>query len=340
MAGVVEAFAGRLGDRLVQVVDENVSLLKEIKKQVEGLVGDIKNFDAYLEQASRNPRSNENDVLKDVVAQMWNVVIKAEDAICKYTVEKKKHKDKGWLRYFQSPAYYSRITASAKEIKAIRDDFKEIWESNAAALQALTDDHGEAQPAIPVMAPVVEEVDVVGFDSEAKLIKDLLIKGPADLTVISIEGMVGLGKTTLTKMVFNDRDLQYEFFTRLWVYVSRTVNRRQIFLDILSNFTKNTEKFQGMLDDKLVDKIKYYLEGGKYFIVVDDVWTERDWDCLQIAFPNNQRGSRVLLTTRLHNVASHAASSGNPHQLKFLSNDESWELLKKKVFRQEICPPG
>nr|GMD15307.1 putative late blight resistance protein homolog R1B-14 [Ipomoea batatas] len=141
----------QLADRLGEVVDENVWLLKEIKKQVDGLVSDIKNLEAYLKQASRNSRSKDNDLVEDMVEKIRNVVIKAEDAICKYTVEKKKHKDKGWLRYFQSPAYYSRITASAKEIKAIRDDFKEIWESNAAALQALTDDHGEAQPAIPVM---------------------------------------------------------------------------------------------------------------------------------------------------------------------------------------------
>nr|GME16562.1 putative late blight resistance protein homolog R1B-14 [Ipomoea batatas]GME20641.1 putative late blight resistance protein homolog R1B-14 [Ipomoea batatas] len=152
--------------------------------------------------------------------------------------------------------------------------------------------------------------------------------------------MAGLGKITLTKMIFKDREVQYEFFTRLWVYVSKTVNRRQIFLDILSNFTNNTQEFKGMLEEKLADKIKEYLEGGKYFIVVDDVWTEDDWKSLQIAFPNNKKGSRVLLTTRLHNVASHAASTSTPHQLKFLSSGESWELLEKKVFRQERCPPS
>nr|GLL32189.1 putative late blight resistance protein homolog R1B-14 [Ipomoea trifida] len=339
MAALVDAFAGRLADRLVQVVDENVSLLKEVKTHVDGLVVDITNFDAHLKLASRNPRSNENDVLKNVVGQIRNVVMEAEDAICKYTVEKKKHKDKGFFRYFESPAYYSRIADSAKEIKAIRERVKEIRDSNAAALQALIDDHGKAQPAIAAVAPVVEEVDVVGFDSEAKLIKDLLMKGSTDLRVISIEGMAGLGKTTLTKMIFKDREIQYEFFTRLWVYVSKTMNRRQIFLDILNNFTNNTKEFKGMSEEKLVEKIKEYLEGGKYFIVVDDVWTENDWKSLQIAFPNNNKGSRVLLTTRLHNVASHAASTGTPHQLKFLSSEESWELLEKKVFRQERCPP-
>nr|GME17735.1 putative late blight resistance protein homolog R1B-14 [Ipomoea batatas] len=32
--------------------------------------------------------------------------------------------------------------------------------------------------------------------------------------------------------------------------------------------------------------------------------------------------------------------AGKPHELKFLSDDESWELLRKKVFRKEECQPN
>ncbi|XP_019164698.1 PREDICTED: disease resistance protein RPP8-like [Ipomoea nil] len=305
MAGLVDPVAGRLLDRLVHVVDENKSLLEEIKNQVDGLLVEMENLIAHLDPASRNRR--------ELVDQISDVVMEAEDAIRKYAVEKKNHKDKGLLRYLEMSDYSSRISDSVKEIKAIRYKVREIWESNAAALQALIDHHGQPQPAIHVMAPVMmEEVDAVGIDSEAKLIKDRLIKGPAHLRVISIERMAGIGKTTLSKVIFDDYEIQYEFFTCLWVCVSKMMNLKQIFLDILSNFTKNTKEFQGMLEEKLADKIKEYLENGKYFIVVDDVCTERDWDCLQIAFPNNNKGSRVLLTTRVHDVASHASSTGNP----------------------------
>ncbi|XP_019164696.1 PREDICTED: putative late blight resistance protein homolog R1B-14 [Ipomoea nil] len=337
MAAVGDAVVGQLVNRLVQVVDENVTFIKEIKAQIDALVDDLTSFEAYLRQASRNPRANDNVVLKDVVDKIRNVVTDAEDAICKYTVERKQYKDKGWLRFMASAAYYAKVNAAARDIQGILARVKKIREIHGPALQALIDDQANGQPAI-LMAPVVEEVDVVGFDNEAKIIKDRLLGGPNDLTIISIEGMAGLGKTTLTKMVFKDRDLQYEFFTRLWVYVSRTINRKQIFLDILSNFTKNTKEFLNLNEEKLAAKINEYLEGGKYFIVLDDVWTENAWDCLRIAFPNNNKGSRVLVTTRHHNVASRVDSTGNPHKLKFLSNNESWELLEKKVFRKEKCP--
>nr|GLL32197.1 putative late blight resistance protein homolog R1A-3 [Ipomoea trifida] len=320
---------------LIQVVGEMAPLITGIRDQIDDLVAELKSFTAFLRTALKSDSTNDDDVLKDVLHRIRKVVSDAEDVISEYIWERKKHIEKGVLRYFEPVVYYTRVNGFVKELVAMRDRVKNIRIQNTLAIQMLI----HTPPAQLIRkAPVVEEVDVVGFDNEAKTIKDRLKGGSNDLTIISIEGMAGLGKTTLTKMVFKDRDLQYEFFTRLWVYVSRNMNRKQIFLDILSNFTKSTKEFQGMNEDKLAEKIKEYLEGGKYFIVLDDVWTEHDWNCLRIAFPNNNKGSRILVTTRHHNVASRVDSTGNPHMLKFLSIDESWELLEKKVFRKERCP--
>lgn len=180
----------------------------------------------------------------------------------------------------------------------------------------------------------------MGLDEEAKTIKDRIVGGTNDLIVIPVVGMAGLGKTTLIRLVFKDRDLQHEFLTRLWIYVSKTFNRKQIFLHILSNFTKQTKDFQGMSEQQLADKIREFLEGGKYMVVMDDVCVKEDWDSLKVMFPNNMKGSRVLVSTQNEQVALHVDSTKKPHHLKFLSNDESWELLKRKVFGKESCPPA
>nr|GMD35124.1 putative late blight resistance protein homolog R1B-14 [Ipomoea batatas] len=191
-----------------------------------------------------------------------------------------------------------------------------------------------------LLKALVEQEDiVVGFDDDLKIIKDRLTGGSFDLTFISIVGMAGLGKSTMAKMVFNDLEIHYEFFTRIWVYVSRFFSRRKIFLNILSYFTREIENYSKISDESLAETIKMFLEGGKYLIVMDDVWTVEDWDCLKIAFPNNKKGSRVLVTTRDNSLALHADFANNPHHLKPLSNDESWELLEKKVFHNEKCPP-
>nr|GMD15303.1 putative late blight resistance protein homolog R1B-14 [Ipomoea batatas] len=169
---MADAVVGQLVNRLVQVVDENVVLIKEIKNQVDTLVGDLKSLEAYLKQASKKQSASDNDVLKDVVDKIRGVVSDAEDAISKYTVERKKYKDKGWVRCFQSPAYYARVKASAKEIQGIIEKVQRIRTNHANDLKELIHDNPKDQPAaLPIMAPVVEEVDVVGFDNEAKTIK-------------------------------------------------------------------------------------------------------------------------------------------------------------------------
>nr|GLL32155.1 putative late blight resistance protein homolog R1B-8 [Ipomoea trifida] len=188
---------------------------------------------------------------------------------------------------------------------------------------------------------VVQEDIVVGFKDDVKIIKDRLTGGSFDLTFISIVGAAGFGKSTMAKMVFNDLELHYEFFTRIWVNVSRTFSRRKVFFDIIRQITREIydRDYSHTSEEVLAENIKMFLEDRKYFIVIDDVWRVEDWDCLKIAFPNNMKGSRVLVTTRHVHLASHADSAINPHCLLPLRNDESWELLEKKVFHKERCPP-
>ncbi|KAL7000809.1 hypothetical protein U1Q18_001959 [Sarracenia purpurea var. burkii] len=72
---------------------------------------------------------------------------------------------------------------------------------------------------------------------------------------------------------------------------------------------------------------------------MDVVWTRGARNDLKTAFPKNNNGSRILLTSRNREVAVHAIPYSLPHFPCFLNNDENWELLEKKVFRKESYPP-
>ncbi|XP_019164822.1 PREDICTED: putative late blight resistance protein homolog R1A-10 [Ipomoea nil] len=188
--------------------------------------------------------------------------------------------------------------------------------------------------------PVVGEDNyVVGFGDEVKMLKDRLFRESMNLTVISIVGMIGVGKTTFAKMLFNDREIVYEFFSRGWVNFPETYTTRQIFFDILRSLTMTSSNdFHEMSDINLAERIYRYLKGRKYLIVLDDVWIEDCWDDVKIVFPNEGNGSRILVTTRHLHVASYIDSSGTPHKLKGLSDEECWELLEKKIFGGSRCP--
>lgn len=187
--------------------------------------------------------------------------------------------------------------------------------------------------------PIVEEDNVVGFEDEAEKVINLLTGGSDDLEVISIVGMPGLGKTTLAKMIYRDPKIEYEFYNRAWVYVSQDYSRKEVFLNILCNFMQLTDAMYKMNDENLGKELSKFLEKGKYLIVMDDVWTEEAWNDLKIAFPKNNKSSRILITSRIKKVAKHANPNSEPHNLRFLTPDESWRLLQRKALGSENCPP-
>lgn len=333
MANVAVEF---LVENLMQLLRDNAELISGVKEAAESLLQDLNDFNAFLKQAAKC-HINENEVLRELVKKIRTVVNSAEDAIDKFVIEAKLHKDKGMTRVLDLP-HYKRVREVAGEIKAIRNKVKEIRQNDAIGLQALQDDDSSARGFEERKPPVVEEDDVVGFDEEADIVIKRLLGESNRLEVVPVVGMPGLGKTTLANKIYKHPKIGYEFFTRIWVYVSQSYRRRELFLNIISKFTRNTKQYHGMCEEDLADEIQEFLgKGGKYLVVLDDVWSDEAWERIKIAFPNNNKPNRVLLTTRDSKVAKQCTPI--PHDLKFLSEDESWILLEKKVFHKDKCPP-
>ncbi|WMV23341.1 hypothetical protein MTR67_016726 [Solanum verrucosum] len=73
------------------------------------------------------------------------------------------------------------------------------------------------------------------------------------------------------------------------------------------------------------------LKDRKYLVAVDDVWQREAWESLERAFPGGKNGSRVIITTRKEDVAKRADNRGFVHKLRFLSQEESWDLFRRKL---------
>ncbi|KAL9165906.1 hypothetical protein ABFS82_06G200400 [Erythranthe guttata] len=80
------------------------------------------------------------------------------------------------------------------------------------------------------------------------------------------------------------------------------------------------------------------LKGRRYLVVIDDIWSTKAWDDIKRIFPNDNNGSRIILTTRLTDVAAYADSSNPLHEMQLMGMDQSWDLLRRKVFKEESCP--
>ena len=109
-------------------------------------------------------------------------------------------------------------------------------------------------------------------------------------------------------------------------------------------YTKNGEGWQDLDDNELKSVLFRCLKDKRYLLVMDDIWKNDVWNEVSAAFPDNLNGSRILITSRIKDVALHATRVNNsvppipPYELPLLEEDKSWELFSKKVFGGGTCP--
>ncbi|KAL3812758.1 hypothetical protein ACJIZ3_014026 [Penstemon smallii] len=150
--------------------------------------------------------------------------------------------------------------------------------------------------------------------------------------------MGGIGKTTLARCIYNDPLIQEYFHIHAWTTVSYQYSLRKMLIDLLGSIGHfNVELGQESID-KLEVKLYQSLKGRKYLIVLDDIWSTNAWDDVVRFFPDDNNGSRIILTNRLLGVATYAGS-GYIHHMRTLSFNGSWNLLSQKVFGEAHCPP-
>ncbi|KAH0662596.1 hypothetical protein KY284_027527 [Solanum tuberosum] len=189
----------------------------------------------------------------------------------------------------------------------------------------------------PSITSIYDDDEVVGFEKHTEIIMNKLIRGTKERDVITIYGMPGLGKTTLAKKVYNNPSIVNYFDVKAWCTVSQEYNRRTLLVEIFKQATNNKIIIEE--DDDVADMLRKVLIGKRYLIVLDDIWDVKTWEDLGICFPQGECGSRVMVTTRIEEVTKHLPHHSDPYSLSFLTSEESWELMEKKVFRGESCPP-
>lgn len=176
--------------------------------------------------------------------------------------------------------------------------------------------------------------DFVLFEQEADKIREQMTKGSIRLEILSIAGMPGVGKTTLADSLFQDFSITYHFHILARCSVTQLYEKKRVILELLKHTIVENEKLHPMKEEEdLAQKLYQSLKGRRYLIFMDDIWDiEPLKDLIKDSFPDDENGSRIMLTSRFDSIASLADYKSTIYRLSPVSNQKSWDLLQFKVF--------
>ncbi|KAJ4827152.1 hypothetical protein Tsubulata_025827 [Turnera subulata] len=158
--------------------------------------------------------------------------------------------------------------------------------------------------------------------------------------------MGGSGKTTLIAKTYNCDIVKQHFDCSAWITVSQTYSTEDLFQSLIRQFYEAAKQpvpldLITMSYRKLVEMLVNYLERRRYVVILDDVWDTELWNNIKVALPNGPNGCRVIVTTRMEDVAAKSFEVGsNIHRIKPMEKCDAWTLFCMKAFpwNAKRCP--
>ncbi|KAJ4724583.1 Disease resistance protein [Melia azedarach] len=299
----------------------------------------LKKIKAVLDDAEEKQLTDKR--VKDWLAELKNLAYDVEDILDEFATESLKrnlqHQSQPSTSKFQNlfPTCCTNFSPqSVKFDSKMRTQIDEITrrlhsiEADKNPLE-LNEYSGERKSGKPresrPTTSLVNEAKVLGREKEKKQILELQFKDDliADdgFSVIPIIAMGGMGKTTLAQLVYNDEIVNSYFDLKGWVCVSEDFDVVKVTKTILRSVGDKA----GDDDDlnRLQEKPRSKLLQRKFFLVLDDLWNEyrNDWELLSLPFGAGAPGSKIVVTTRIKDVASNVGTVP-PYELNKLSDDD------------------
>ncbi|KAF7836318.1 disease resistance protein RPM1-like [Senna tora] len=355
--------------KLIEFLAEEASQSNGVHREIASVKYEFESIQSFLKEADKimttSGGDNHSDGFRTWVKQFREEAFHIEDVIDAYIFQKTKrsHGDRiipigVFYQFYRLVKNYKFRHDMISEIKNIRltvCEIKERSERYRFEFNLLEQEGSRTQAQNrmwndPRMASIfLEEADVVGIETPRSQLVGWLTTGSSRRTVISVVGMGGLGKTTLTKKVYDDHRVTCHFDCLAWVSVSQSYDMSVIMRTIIKQFFKARkelmpEGFDTTDEELLIRFVREYIYHKRYMIVFDDVWDLDFCGIIEHAFPDNNKGGRIVITTRIKDIAIFCKRSSFVHiqELQPLPAEKAWELFCRKAFQFDSegkCPP-
>ncbi|CAL5047360.1 unnamed protein product [Urochloa decumbens] len=319
---------------------EEMSLLMGVQKEIWFMKDELKTMQAFLIAAEAMKK-------KDLLLKVWAEQVRSlsydiEDCLDEFMVHV------GRQSLFQNLMKLKDSHRIAVQIRNLKARVEEVSSRNTRynlismdASNAICEVDSYMEDVRNNSANNIAEAELVGFDTPKRELLDKINVNINDghARVICVVGMGGLGKTTLVRKTYESKeDIAKNFSCCAWITVSQSFSKTELLKDMIKQLLGNgaleacLKELGGKVED-LASYLRQGLDQKRYFTVLDDLWNIHDWKWISsIAFPsNNNKGSRIIVTTRENGLAETCTSKPFIYYLKPLEEECAIDLLLRKM---------
>ncbi|KAK9997535.1 hypothetical protein SO802_022221 [Lithocarpus litseifolius] len=337
---VAEVAKGILGN-LITLVTDQIGLAWGFKDELTRLRENVEMVQVVLADAEK--RQVEDESVRLWLQRLKDVAYEADDVLDELAYEVLRRKVE--IRYqmkrkvcfffsFSNPIAFR--FKMANKVKTIAESLKRINdEANQFGLTRVKSVNVNPENVLGQRETdrFLDNSEVVGRgDCVSKILQLLTSESTEKLSVIPIVGMAGVGKTTLAKLLYNHELVNSYFNKKIWVCVSDDFDDKRILRVILDSLIGNSSTLK--TKNEILEKLEEKLKGGRYLLVLDDVWNEESnkWHTLRSCLLgiSSNIGNHIIVTTRSENVAA-IMDAIHPYLLEKLLDNECWSIMEKKV---------
>uniref|UniRef100_A0A0D9V1M0 NB-ARC domain-containing protein n=1 Tax=Leersia perrieri TaxID=77586 RepID=A0A0D9V1M0_9ORYZ len=321
--------------------------------ELQGSMGRIKRELRLIHQflSRMDVRNRNNETYEIWVEEARMMAHGIEDIVDEYLQLVTHKHDTRWSTYVKKGFMRANILLSLNKIASASKDAetnlvhlfqaKDRWVLMEGSGSTTSNDSSnyivERSQHLASISRSLGEEDLVGVNRNREKLEEWLSDESSECSMITLHGMGGLGKTALAANAY--RREKEKFQCHAWVSISQSYSIKDVLKCLITELSSNAEKrtwdnINNMDTEGLREELKRFLTHKKCLIVLDDVWTSEAINDLLGSLVCNLKGSRILVTTRVNDVA-HLAFPNRRITLEPLYEKESHELFCRTAFPRD-----
>ncbi|KAJ4715501.1 Disease resistance protein [Melia azedarach] len=306
--GILSDVVGRILELLGSQALKEIQLACGVKDEILKLKDTVDIINGVLLDAEEQFNQKKGEAVKVWLRRLKDAVYDADDLLDNFCTQLKlKEMMSGSKMATKVRTFFSKYNQIAyslqmgHKIKAIRERLDDIKSDQQFLLFSHGNNDYNGSEREQTHSFECEE-NVIGRDGDKNAVMQLLLDSNDhagyNVSVISIVGIGGVGKTTLAQSIYNVEKVKTHFQLSMWVCVSDDFTLKTVVEMVLKSATGKEALNLEM--DGLQKKLREQIDGKRYLLVLDDVWNmnlDIKWPGLRTLLKNGAKGSKILVTT-------------------------------------------